>query len=109
MQFVSLGKIAVPTAGQPVQVSTTRLMVRGFRVSSVPGATGRMYFGVAGLKASTRAGLLKDLAAPATGVNSIVDSYERDPGEHTNLTDLSQFYVDADVSGEGPVVSYWVD
>ncbi|WP_321471124.1 hypothetical protein [uncultured Paludibaculum sp.] len=106
MEFGSLGKVSVATPGTAVPLSPVPLFVRGFRAEAVVAATGRVYLGVAGLNRTTKAGFIKQFAAPAAGVNSTSDAIRQD-GYSGNHIDLSKFMVDADVAGEGLLVSYW--
>jgi hypothetical protein len=61
MQVKSFGKIAVPTPGTPVRLTTdTTLRVARLRFAAVIGETGRVFLGVAGMNKATGAGVIKE-------------------------------------------------
>jgi hypothetical protein len=81
LQPRSLGKIAVPTPGTPVRVtSDTSIRAHRIRFAVAIGDTGRVSFGVQGMNKSTAGGDLR-------------------PSDH---------YADANTAGEGLIVVYWV-
>jgi hypothetical protein len=102
----SLGRVNVTTPGVPVQLSATRLRCSRIRVSVVSGLTGKMYLGGAGLVGSTLTGVIKELWPNSTG--GVDDSYEFVSYSDAPLLDLSQYWIDAAVGGEGLIVAYWV-
>jgi hypothetical protein len=75
------------------------------RAQVVAGLTGKMYFGGAGLNHATMAGVIKEFWPNSGG--GIDDEYELQ-GTGDEL-DLADYWVDAAVSGEGLVVTYWVE
>lgn len=106
MQFVSLGKVTVATAGTPVQVSATRLMVRAVRFQTTNGNTGLMYIGDATLVKATLVGVHRVLGIASATADAPVVEFGSQEIENGNAIDLSKFWVDAGVNGESVLVSY---
>ncbi len=102
MNLTSLGRIAVPTPGTPVAISTN-VSKRAARVvlQTAPANTGKTYFGEVGLVKATLAGVSRILAA--------ADSYEISAADGTDGILLSQLSIDADNANEGLLVSYWTE
>jgi hypothetical protein len=68
MQAKSFGKIAVPTTGTPVRLTTdTTLRVARLRFAAVIGETGRVFLGVAGMNKATGAGVIKEFWPTGAG------------------------------------------
>jgi hypothetical protein len=104
--ILSLGKVPVPTPGTPVALSSDPTVhCAKIILSQVPGATGKTYFGKAGLSKSTLAGVVGAFLPPAaTGLLDTREiAAEEDGG---NPLRLSDYAVDADTAGEGILVSY---
>src|SRR4051812_46392317 len=108
MQCVSLGKVPVPTAGTPVALSATQVRCSKILISQIAGMTGKTYFGVSGLVKATFVGVIKQFAIPvvAAGFLENIMIEDSDGGDGLNLND---YYVDADVSNEGLLVTYWIE
>ena len=104
--FVSLGKIAVTTAGVPQQVVlvTTNCNVAYFQALSTN--TGKIYIGLSGLVKATLANVLRVLVPPPTTPLTL-DSWNPQ-GITQAPIDLSTIFLDADTSGQGLVISYLV-
>lgn len=102
----SLGRVNVTTPGTPVQLATVSTRCARIRVSVVSGLTGKMYLGTKGLVGSTYVGVVKELAPNSAG--GVDDSYEFASYADAPLLDLSQYWIDAAVAGEGLIVAYWV-
>ena len=102
MILTSLGRVAVTTSGTPVPLSSsTSAMVARVVLQTAPSNTGKIYFGSKGLNKTTLAGVSRVLAT--------VDSYEIATEDGTDGLSLAQLAIDADVSGEGVLVSYWTE
>jgi hypothetical protein len=67
MTIIPFGKITVTTAGTPVQLSATSRPVSAVVFCTVAGA-GKMFIGVAGMVASTGAGVLSELNETVAGL-----------------------------------------
>lgn len=102
----SLGRVNVTTPGTPVQLATVSTRCSRIRVSVVAGLTGKMYLGCKGLVGSTLVGVIKELWPNAAG--GVDDAYEFTSATDSPLLDLSHYWIDAAIGGEGLIVSYWV-
>lgn len=105
LQPRSFGKIAVPTPGTPVRVtSDTTIRAHRIRFAVAIGETGRVFLGVQGLTKGTGAGVLKEFWPTGAG-GGVADELviESAVGELGS----SDYYVDANAAGEGLIVAYW--
>ncbi|GIW55476.1 MAG: hypothetical protein KatS3mg082_1880 [Nitrospiraceae bacterium] len=106
LQPRSLGRIAVPTPGTPVRV-TSDISIRAHRIrfAVVIGETGRVFLGVAGMNKATGAGVVKEFWPTGAG-GGVADELvlESASGELRP----ADYYVDANTAGEGLIVAYWV-
>jgi hypothetical protein len=108
MQARSFGKIAVPTPGTPVRLTTdTNLRAARLRFAVVIGETGRIFVGVAGMNKATGAGVIKEFWPTGAG-GGVADEFtvETPDGEHFLVP--ADYYVDANAANEGLIVAYWV-
>jgi hypothetical protein len=103
MAVKSLGKITVTTGGTPVQVSTTRVGANSIMFQQIPGNTGKMYIGDSTLVKATLVGVHAVLPIPTT---NILPSYTATIVEAPAGLNAAEFWVDAEVNGEGVLVSY---
>jgi hypothetical protein len=104
-----LGLIRVPTPGTPVQVTANRSLRGGqILVRSVPGFTGKTYFGVAGMDKNSvnMQGVIRVLAEPGSAGAQDNEAIPPSPSMHGNSLCPADYYVDADVAGEGLLVTY---
>ena len=96
----SLGFVTVASAGTPVQLVSSAMRVRCFRVQPRKNATtvnvGNVYIGGSNLNVSTKTGIYAILSPEQT--EGIEIRYPQD------LTDISQWYVDADNSNDSVLV-----
>lgn len=104
----SLGFIVSAIPGTPVQLSSTRLLVRHLRLQPRASATvtnvGNVYVGGANLTKGTPTTIFAILSPEQTENRSSGGS---DPGlMDPSLVDLSQWYIDADNAGDGVLVGY---
>jgi len=99
------GRINVPTPGTPVPV-TTDLTVTASKVlfQVIPGLTGKTYVGAPNMNKGTLAGVVRALW-PTSGGFSETFYIEAQDGE--NSIRLAEYAIDADVAGEGLLVTYW--
>ena len=106
LQPRSLEKIAVPTPGTPVRVtSDTTIRANRIRFAVAIGETGRVFLGVQGMNKATGAGVVKEFWPTGAG-GGVADELviESAAGELRP----SDYYVDANTAGEGLIVAYWV-
>ena len=110
MQAISLGLIQVATPGTPVRISTDNaLRVMMMVVRTVPGFTGRTYLGLAGMNknSAAKSGVMRILSEPS--------AFGPQDGEavppataHGNSVQVADYWIDADVAGEGVIVTCYV-
>jgi len=103
MTATSLGRVNVPTSGTTVPLAITQTFCCRIRAQVVAGLTGKMYLGTLGLNKTTLAGVIKEFWPNSAG--GVDDSWE--VWTNSDELDLSQYAIDAAVSGEGLIVTYW--
>lgn len=107
MNVTPLGKVAVPTPGTPVAVSTnSALQATKMLFQAVPGNTGKTYIGISGMVKSTLAGCVRVMALNSSGPS---ETFMLEAQEAENSIRPNAWYIDADVAGEGVLVSYWTE
>jgi hypothetical protein len=104
-QTLSLGR--VNCGASPVQVSATPVRCTSVTVSAIAGMTGKLYFGTAAVNKTTLAGCIKEFV-PTQLTAGQQDTFTLSADENRNALNLSDFWIDGTVSGEGVVVSYVV-
>lgn len=108
MTVTALGRVNVTTPGTLVALSTNpNLYASKIFVQVVPGLTGKGYLGTAGMVRSTLAGVIRVLW-PNTG-GGFSENFLVESTDGTDSLNLSQYFVDMDVAGEGLIVSYWTN
>lgn len=100
-----MGRVNVSTPGTCVPLASAYTPCARIRVSVVAGLTGKMYIGTKAVVGSTFAGVLKELNPNPTG--GVDDWYEISMGTDSNVLNLADYAIDAAVSGEGLLVTYW--
>lgn len=104
----SLGRVNVPVPGTPVPLTTNRAITASkVFVQVIPGLTGKTYLGTTAMAKSTLAGVARVLAPNATGGFS--ENFFLESQDGTNSIRLKDYAVDADVAGEGLLVTYWTE
>jgi hypothetical protein len=94
--------VNVTTPGTPVRLSTDpTVRVSKLQFQGIPGAAGKGYVGSAGLNKSSLAGVARIMGA--------TDFYLVEAQDGADSISLSQFAIDADLAGEGLLVSYWTE
>ena len=111
MQAITLGLIGVPTPGTPVRVSsdeTLRAML--MLVRTVPGFGGKTYLGVAGMNKNSaeKTGVIRILSEPPAFGPQDGEVLPPGTGGAGNVIQVSDYWVDADVAGEGVTVTCFV-
>ena len=100
------GRVNVATAGTPVPLTTDPSVTASkllFQV--IPGLTGKTYVGVTGMTKGTLDGVARVLWPNASGGFSETFYIESQDG--TDSIRLKDYAIDADVAGEGLLVTYW--
>lgn len=102
---VCLGKVAVTTAGTPKQVAATQTPCSRITFSVLSGNTGKTYVGVKGLTHSSGVGVIRELAAAATG--AVDDQLTIESQDGSNRLNAADYWIDAATDGEALYVTYW--
>jgi hypothetical protein len=108
MTINTQGRVNVATPGTPVPLSTdptVRASKLFFQV--IPGLTGKTYVGGPAMTKSTLAGVARILWPNTSGGFSETFEIEAQDGE--NSIRLKDYAIDADVAGEGLLVTYWTE
>jgi len=106
MQPTFLGTVTVASAGTPVPLSTdATVRACTILVATIPGFTGNIYFGGAALNQGTLAGVMIKFNAPA--VLGQPDHFILQTLDARNSLRVSDYFIDASVSGEGALVTYF--
>lgn len=108
MTVTALGRVNVATPGTPVPLSvdpTARASKIYFQV--IPGLTGKGYIGKNGMVRTTLANVVRILWPNSTG--GISDSFFLESNADSDVLNLSDYYIDMDVAGEGLLISYWTE
>jgi hypothetical protein len=106
MTLTSLGRVNVATPGTPVPLSSDpHIRVSKLFFQSVPGLTGKCYIGAPQMSKSSLSHVVRVLV-PATN-SAVADQFEVSPEDGRDSIYLNQYAIDADVAGEGLLISYW--
>jgi hypothetical protein len=73
----------------------------------IPGLTGKGYVGKAGLVRATLANVIRVLWPNSAGGFS--DSFFLESQQDSDALNLSEYYIDMDVAGEGLLITYWTE
>jgi hypothetical protein len=108
MTVTTLGRVNVATPGTPVALSTdpTQRVARIF-AQVVPGLTGKGYLGKSNMIRATLVGVMRILWPNSGGGFS--ENFMVESADGTDALNLSEYFVDMDVAGEGLLVSYWTE
>ena len=109
MTMTCLGRVNVTAPGTPVPLATNPAITACKVFAQViPGLTGKTYVGATSrLNKSTLAGVNRILAPNAAG--SVSDSFYLESQDGTDSLRLMDYSIDADVAGEGLLVTYWTE
>jgi hypothetical protein len=103
-----LGRVNVATPGTLVQLSSdTTLRASKIFFQVIPGLTGKGYVGKSGMVRATLAKVIRVLWPNSGGGFS--DSFFLESQQDSDALNLSEYYVDMDVAGEGLLVTYWTE
>lgn len=108
MTINPMGRVNVPAPGTPVPLTTDPTATASkvfFQV--IPGLTGKMYVGSPGMNQATLAAVARVLWPNTNGGFSETFYIESQDGE--NSICLAEYAVDAEVAGEGLLVTYWTE
>jgi len=102
------GRISVTTPGTPVPLSTDpKATASKLFFQVIPGLTGKTYIGKPSMAKATLTGVARVLWPNATGGFSETFEIESQDGE--NSIRLFEYAIDADVAGEGLLITYWTE
>ena len=102
------GRVNVVTPGTPVPLSIDPTVTASklfFQV--IPGLTGKTYVGVPAMTKATLAGVARVLWPNSSGGFS--ENFEIESQDGENSIRLMDYAIDADVAGEGLLVTYWTE
>ena len=103
-----LGRVNVVTPGTIVPLTAnTSLRASKIYFQVIPGLTGKGYIGKSGMVRATLVNVIRVLWPNMSGGFS--DSFFLESGEDSDVINLSEYYVDMDVAGEGLLVTYWTE
>jgi hypothetical protein len=104
----SLGRVNVPVPGTPVPLSTNpTLTASKIFVQVIPGLTGKTYLGGPHMTKATLASVTRVLWPNTAGGFS--ENFFLESQDGANSIRLAEYAVDADVAGEGLLVTYWTE
>ncbi|HXE65039.1 MAG TPA: hypothetical protein VN519_15960 [Bryobacteraceae bacterium] len=102
MTMTTLGRVNVAAPGTPVPLATDPAITASkLLVQSVPGLTGKTYLGARTMSKTTLAGIARVLSPG--------DSFFLESQDGADSIRLKDYALDADVAGEGLLVSYWTE
>jgi hypothetical protein len=106
MQPTFLGIVTVATAGTPVPLATdAELRACAILIATVPDFTGNIFLGGASLNQTTLAKVMIKFNAPSAA--GIPDHFLLQSEDGSNSLRISDYWMDASVSGEGALVTYF--
>src|SRR5579863_2612273 len=108
MTVKCLGRVSVATPGTPVPLATVPTITASklfFQV--IPGLTGKTYAGIPAMTKATLAGVFRVLWPNSAGGFS--ENFEIESQDGENSIHLNDYAIDADVAGEGLLVTYWTE
>lgn len=104
----SMGRVSVTVPGTVVPLATDPTITASkLFVQVIPGLTGKTYIGAPAMNKGTLAGVNRILWPNTAGGFSETFFLEAQDG--TNSIRLKDYAIDADVAGEGLLVTYWTE
>ena len=108
MTINPMGRVNVATPGTPVPLSSDEtLTVSKLFFQVIPGLTGKTYVGRPTMTKTTLAGTARILWPNSAGGFS--ETFEIEAQDGADSIHLADYAVDADVAGEGLLVTYWTE
>jgi hypothetical protein len=102
------GRINVATPGTPVPLSTDpTVFASKLFFQAIPGLTGKTYVGAPAMNKTALSKVARVLAPNPAGGFSETLYIESQNGE--NSIHLSDYAIDADVAGEGLLITWWTE
>lgn len=104
------GKVTVTTSGTPVAALPAAILpnfkdqaIHGIMVQQITGNTGKIYIGRQGMNISTLAGVYAVLPTPTAG---FLPTFSAAVTIAPNALGSVEFWIDADINGEGALVTF---
>ncbi len=108
MTLNCLGKVTVPAPGTPVPINASIVATASILfIQTIPGLTSKIYIGQAAMNKATLAGVSRILWPNPSG--GICDQFVLADESGLDGIRLAEYYLDADVAGEGALVAYWTE
>jgi hypothetical protein len=102
------GRVNIVTPGTPVPLSINPgATASKLFFQAIPGLTGKTYVGNPAMAKATFVGVIRVLAPNPTGGFS--ENFEIESQDGENSIRLMDYAIDADVAGEGLLVTYWTE
>lgn len=106
MQPTFLGKVTVASAGTPVALlGDPTVRACAILVATIPGLSGNIFLGGAGLNQTTLQSVMIQFNAPAA--QGPPDQFLLAAEDAANSLLVADYFLDATVSGEGALVTYF--
>jgi hypothetical protein len=103
-----LGRVNVAVPGTPVPLATSPAVTASkLFVQVIPGLTGKTYLGATSMNKGTLSGVGRILWPNATG--GVSDHFFLEAQDGANSIRLQDYAIDADVAGEGVLVTCWTE
>ncbi|MGB6943932.1 MAG: hypothetical protein WBE37_16150 [Bryobacteraceae bacterium] len=99
-------QVNVPASGSPVPLATAQTACCRIYVVVTAANTGLIFLGVPGLEQATGVNVMAVLAAYTSATNTTQGQWAAWCGSDEQL-DLSDYVIDAAISGQGLSVTYW--
>ena len=104
----SMGRVNVTAPGTAAPLTTDATITASkLFVQVIPGLTGKTYVGTPAMNKATLAGVSRILWPNAAG--GISETFYLESQDGTNSIRLKDYAVDADVAGEGVLITYWTE
>ena len=108
MHINTKGRVNVATPGTPVPLTTdTSITASKLFFQVIPALTGKTYIGSPSMAKATLTGVARVLWPNTTGGFS--ENFWIESQDGANSIRLAEYAVDADVAGEGLLVTYWTE
>ena len=103
-----LGRVNVAVPGTPVPLTTNPgITASKLFVQAIPGLTGKTYLGSATMARATLAGVARVLSPNSS--SGFSENFFLESQDGADSIRLEDYAIDADVAGEGLLVTYWTE
>ena len=102
------GRVNVPVSGTPTPLSADpTARCAHLQIQVIPGLTGKIFVGSPTMNTAALAGVVRILWPNPSG--GISDSWEMESHADEDNLWLNQYAIDAGVSGEGALITWWAE